>query len=478
MTHARSLLIPKVTQSIKGSMMMLAMMAVTAGVLVAGTSPALAAGPDAIRSGFDSNTLARNDDGSTGLVPIGFSSDIDFFGTEYSHLYVNNNGNVTFDGSLSTYTPFNISTAGRVIIAPFFGDVDTSSKGEPVRYGSGTVDGRLAWGATYENVDCYASWTPRTNANSFQVVLIERFDTGPGNFDIEFNYDQIQWDAGQASGGNADCLNGSPARIGYSNGDDVSYELPGSAVNGAFLDNGPASTSLIQNSLNSGHDGRYVFSVREGDVLPPEPTNEAPDADAGPDQIGVEATSTSGAEVTLDGTGSSDPDSDPITYSWTGGGITFDDSTSATPVGTFPIGSTEITLTVDDGNGETDTDTVVITVVDTTAPDVSASVVLDTLWSPNHKLVDVGLSYSASDTASDVNVVVTVTSSEDDNGSGDGNTTDDAQFDGDTLLLRAERDGGGDGRTYTITVTATDAYGNSSSDEVTVTVPKSKGKKK
>jgi len=287
--------------------------------------------------------------------------------------------------------------------------------------------------------------------------------------------------------------------------------------------------------------------------------NIAPVADAGLDQLNIEATSSAGASVVLDGSGSNDPDSDPLSTDWVGGLVVLDDASSLTPTGTFPLGSTEVTLTVDDGNGGIDTDTVVISVVDTTgpvispvsdillveatsptgaivtwspvtavdivdgvvpvsciassgsvfalgtsivvcsasdsagnssettfevevidttAPEVSASVLRDTLWSPNHKLVDVGLSYSASDTASDVTVIVTVTSGEDDNGSGDGNTTGDAQLDGNTLLLRAERDGGGSGRIYTITVTATDAYGNTSSDLVEVSVPKSKGKKK
>jgi hypothetical protein len=457
---------------------MLAVLAVMAASFVTGTDSASAAGPDAIRDGFDNSTLSRNDDGSTGQVPIGFSSDIDFFGTEYSHLYVNNNGNVTFDSALWTFTPFNISTAGRVIIAPFFGDVDTSLKGDPVQYGPGTVDGRDAWGATYENVDCYSSWTPRTNANSFQVVLIERFDTGAGNFDIEFNYDQIEWQAGQASGGDSDCLGGSPARVGYSNGSDTSFELPGSGVNGAFLDNGPAATSLIANSLNSSQLGRYVFSVRDGVVLPEEPTNAAPSADAGSDQTNVEATSALGASAILDGAGSSDPDGDVLSYNWTAAGVVFDDASSATPSATFPIGTTVVTLTVDDGNGESDSDAVEITVADTTAPVVSADVVLDALWSPNHKLVDVGFSYAAIDAASAVTVEISVSSNEDSNGNGDGNTSEDFVIDGETVLLRAERDGSGDGRIYTITVTATDAYENSSSTSVEVSVPKSKGKKK
>src|SRR2546423_7635409 len=71
-------------------------------------SPAITTGAVRNLAGFQANTLPANDDGSTGLVPIGFS--LDFFGATYDHLYVNNNGNVTFDGSLITFTPFGLST--------------------------------------------------------------------------------------------------------------------------------------------------------------------------------------------------------------------------------------------------------------------------------------------------------------------------------------------------------------------------------
>jgi len=224
----------------------------------------------AVRPGFDSSTLARNDDGSTSLVPLGFVAD--FFGINFTGLYVNNNGNVTFDLPLSTYTPFNLTSTGRQIIGPFFADVDTRSAGDPVRYGNSTADGYPAFGATWVDVDCYSSTSSRVVRNSFQVVLIDRSDTGPGNFDIEFNYDQIQWEAGQASGGNFNCQGGNSARVGYSNGSGepgTFYELPGSDVNGAFYDTGPADTALIHNSLNSSVLGRYIFSARNGTVLPP-----------------------------------------------------------------------------------------------------------------------------------------------------------------------------------------------------------------
>lgn len=235
-----------------------------------------ALGPDAIRDGFEDTTLPANDDGSTAQIDIGFT--INFFGTTYDQLWVNNNGNLTFDAALSTYTPFELSSAGRVIIAPFFADVDTSSAGDPVGYqiwatGLDEVDGHPAFGATWRDVDYYSSSISHTNRNYFQVILIDRSDIAAGDFDIEFNYDQIQWEAGTESDGDENGLGGDSARAGYSDGTSGnSYELPGSAVNGAFLDDSPSGLGLINNSMNSSQLGRYVFEVRGGTPVGPTPT--------------------------------------------------------------------------------------------------------------------------------------------------------------------------------------------------------------
>ncbi len=222
------------------------------------------------------NELARNDDGSTGQLNIGFG--INFFGLNGGNqttLYVNNNGNVTFAGPLSTFTPFNLITTGVPMIAPFFGDVDTRNLGsDVVRYGQSTIDGRAVFGVNWINVGYFGSHADKLN--SFQLIITDRSDTGAGNFDFEFNYDQMQWETGDASSGSGG-LGGSSARAGWSNGATDSFELAGSAVDGALLDtNCPGSTGLVCNSLNSDVDGRYIFQVRNGEVIDDTPSVPLP----------------------------------------------------------------------------------------------------------------------------------------------------------------------------------------------------------
>lgn len=219
-----------------------------------------------IRSGFDDNILEPNDDLSTPLVPIGFN--VNFFGQTESDLFVNNNGNVTFDSALFTFTPFDLLSTSTRIIAAFFADVDTRNHGNPTVYGNDVVNGRNAFGVTWDEVDYFPSNAAHGDQlNTFQLVLIDRSDIAPGDFDIEFNYAQILWETGGASGGSGG-LGGSSARVGYSNGVNTQFELPGSGVNGAFLDGGPPATSLVQNSLNSSVLGRYRFAARSGLVNP------------------------------------------------------------------------------------------------------------------------------------------------------------------------------------------------------------------
>lgn len=237
--------------------------ALSTGILALSLSLPAFAGP--ITAGFDDFTLAPNDDGSSSAINIGF--DVDFFGLVFSQLYVNNNGNITFDAPLSTFTPFDLTSTGQQIIAPFFADVDTRNNGSPVTFGSGFFNGLTAFGVNWVNVDYFASSVNHTNFNSFQLILVDRSDIGAGDFDIVFNYDSILWETGTASSGDSNGLGGSSARVGFSNGTGNTgtfFEMDGSAINGALLDNGP--NALVSGSLNSGVAGRYIFTARNGSI--------------------------------------------------------------------------------------------------------------------------------------------------------------------------------------------------------------------
>ena len=212
--------------------------------------------------------LAANDDGSSPAVQLPF--EIDFYGQRYEQLWVNNNGNVTFDGPLAEYTPFGLADTSSVIIAPFFADVDTRGEGsDVVRYGYGTTtyEGRPAFCVNWLDVGYY--WNHFDKLNSFQLLLVDRSDRRTGDVDIVFNYDEVAWETGDASDG-VDGFGGSSARVGFSNGTlatGTSFELVGSGVPGAFLDTNTA-TGLVNKSLDTSVPGRYVFEIRNGTPPP------------------------------------------------------------------------------------------------------------------------------------------------------------------------------------------------------------------
>lgn len=218
--------------------------------------------------------LPANDDGSTGLVSLGFTANID--GTNYTQTYVNNNGNITFDAPLGTYTPSAISNGSfGPIIAAFFADVDTRAAGsDPVRYGAATLGGFNVFGVNYINVGVYGS---QPIFNSFQMILTDRSDIAAGDFDIQFNYDNMVWESGTASAAPSGGLCNDPvnypncvsALVGYWTSSTSNATLPGSLVHGALVNGG--SNALITGSLNSNIAGQYNFQVRNGVVENPNP---------------------------------------------------------------------------------------------------------------------------------------------------------------------------------------------------------------
>ena len=144
-----------------------------------------------------------------------------------------------------------------------------------------------------------------------------------------------------------------------------------------------SSPSAEQPTFFTDRDGTYILSLTVNDgVVDSSPDtitvtaasgNTAPVANAGPDQS-VPVSST----VTLNGSASNDPDNDPLNYSWTitskptGSNATLSNSGAVNPnfvadlVGTYVI-----SLTVNDGTNNSNSDTVRITAASGNVPPVA-----------------------------------------------------------------------------------------------------------
>lgn len=208
-------------------------------------------------SGYGENFLDRNDDGSTTQLPLPFP--VNFYGTTYNSLWVNNNGNVTFTGPLGSFTPSAFPGAPQPMIAPWWADVDTRNQGSDIVYFDAPNADTFV--VTWPNVGYYSVQADKLN--SFQLVLQRNPGDTSGAFTAQFRYAQLQWTTGSASGG-TNGLGGTPAVAGYDAGDTMNYfMLPGSRT-GEILD--------VVNLSNVSPDtpGLWQFSFTAGGDAPGE----------------------------------------------------------------------------------------------------------------------------------------------------------------------------------------------------------------
>lgn len=161
--------------------------------------------------------------------------------------------------------------------------------------------------------------------------------------------------------------------------------------------------------------------------------------------------------------GSYDPDGDPITL-------------AQSPAGPYPLGITPMTLRVTDSKGASSECTGKVTVIDKTPPTITfASANPSVLWPPNHTMVPVTLSVTATDNCGGTPAckIVSVSSNEPIRSLDPGDRGPDWKVTGNlTVDLRSERLGRRNGRIYTINLNCSDGAGNLSSTSLTVSVPR------
>ncbi|MDD2983782.1 MAG: gliding motility-associated C-terminal domain-containing protein [Crocinitomicaceae bacterium] len=202
--------------------------------------------------------LPPGDDGSSSLITIPFN--FSFYGQNYTSLYINNNGNVTFGNSLSGYSSNAFPSSGNKIVAPFWADVDT-------RNGNGQVVYKITPNAIYINwvaVGYYSSMGDKLN--TFQLILSDGTDPAiPSGQNIAFCYQDMQWTTGAASSG-VNGFGGTPATAGANKGDNIlSFQLArfdhaGVDFNGAL--GAPSGISWLD-------DKSFYFNISNSTNIPP-----------------------------------------------------------------------------------------------------------------------------------------------------------------------------------------------------------------
>jgi hypothetical protein len=223
-------------------------------------------------------------------------------------------------------------------------------------------------------------------------------------------------------------------------------------------------------------------------------------------KAGIDQTKDEGALVTLDGTGSSDPDGgDTLSFQWVqvaGTFVMLSDSTSPTPMFDAPpvtLGGEdlefELVVTDDDPVNPKSSvvDSITVSVRNANDPpscDLGRALCPDSkfknvngclMWPPNHKMISVDIAGVMDDDPlyNDITIRITgVTQDEPLNGQGDGDSSPDAVIQSggsaDSVLLRSERTGLGgaqeNGRVYVVDFTADDGF-ESCTGSVTIGVP-------
>lgn len=164
----------------------------------------------------------RNDDGYSGPIPLGFT--LNFFGNTYTQFWANNNGNISFNNGISKFTPTSPQGVAEPIISPFFADVDTRNRASGLTYLRSDIPNEVI--VTWDQVGYYNNRADKLN--SFQLVLRgPDYSVPAGEGRIGFFYKTMQWETGDASGGNLG-FGGKPAAVGFGDGISNGEVLEGS----------------------------------------------------------------------------------------------------------------------------------------------------------------------------------------------------------------------------------------------------------
>ncbi|MFD0917277.1 tandem-95 repeat protein, partial [Pseudahrensia aquimaris] len=164
-----------------------------------------------------SGTATGLGDEANATAPIGF--DFEFYGQNYSSLFINDNGFITFGGSATAWNNTALTSGtvlgGNPTIAVLWDDFNPAAVGEVYYETSGAVGSRT-FTAQWDDVAIFGS--AATDGGSFQIVLNE------ADGSINFFYNDVDFD-----GTNND--QGASATIGVQDGNGIFWQQSFNAAN-------------------------------------------------------------------------------------------------------------------------------------------------------------------------------------------------------------------------------------------------------
>lgn len=196
-----------------------------------------------------SSVLAFTDDGSEALdLSDVFEDGLNMFGEtlDAAQVYVNSNGSLTFGTGYDIPTPTSLNDATPAMIAAFWTDIVTGPEGitKEIDVEAGTVT--FEW----RHVTSY-SGSLENNApeNTFSLTLV---DQGNGDFDIIFDYSEINWAYESNTGRSSAAVAGFASLSSFFETD---YSAHVRSLN-----------SLDETAGNTGETGVWTYQFRDGDL--------------------------------------------------------------------------------------------------------------------------------------------------------------------------------------------------------------------
>lgn len=155
------------------------------------------------------------DDGWAAASPFNLPFTFCFYGNPYTQVWMNNNGNVSFNSGISTFSSMAFPSVGNTMIAAFWADFYLTNGG--TRHATITPTAAIF---NWVSMGYYANQNDKVN--TCQIVITNGLDPLVIEGNTAIHFADMQWTTGSASSG-VSGFYGTPATVGANAGNGVDF---------------------------------------------------------------------------------------------------------------------------------------------------------------------------------------------------------------------------------------------------------------